>query len=274
MPDIKSQHGKTLAVVGAFCGAVVGYLKAQWIVAGSYLLLFLLCGGDSMKDMNGFFKSVIATYAVSICGFILIGALIGYKIGKIILSPRKLLAAVAVFCLFTGAVWRTHSTPWQSEQKKTAAVGAKFYDTDGYKKVTDAELRVKGRTQGWELFVKTAGARSGIYWLICSVTQDFKSPDPKRGVGSAGLFYRKIRLDLAAGEHDTTVTIPSKEMAEKYRSEMANFARIPGLQPAQTRLEVYLEADLPSDSEYYGSQWMILEKKRMDISLKDIGIAR
>ncbi len=227
-----------------------------------------------MKDMNGFFTSVLATYVASVLGFVLIGALIGYQAGKRISSAGKLLAAAAAFCLFTGAVWWSNLTPWQSERKKTAAVGVKFYDTDGYKKVTDAKLRLIGQKEGWELFIKTSGSRSGIYFLTCSVTQDFKSSDPKRGGESTGLFYRKIRLDLAAGGYDTTVTIPSGEVSEKYRSEMTVWGEKLGLEPSRTRLEVYLEADLPRDSEYYGSQWMILEKKLMDISLKDIGIAR
>lgn len=268
MPVPGNSRQKTLTLTGALCGGVVGYLSAQWIVGGAYLLLFLLCGGDSMKDTRAFVASLVALYALVVALFAAMGAGLGIGIGKRVDSNPKLALACGLFCAFTALVWLVHKTPAQAERHKLDAMRARYYDTDGYKKVSGTELRPRKDGTGLDLAVKLVGRRGGNYFLYCSVSHSFSIPGGSSGVIS-NIFSEKRSLSLAPGEFETTLTIPARAVAMKYAEELRRFRDDPA---DLTTLEVHVEADLPADSEYYGSQWQLLERKSIPLTLKDLGI--
>jgi hypothetical protein len=269
MTGAADPYRKRLAGIGALCGLVVGYLKAKWVVAGSYLLLFLLCGGDSMKNMNIFFLLVALTFLVAILIFVLIGAYIGYIAGKFVGSPARLAAGGAVFLLFTGLIWKTNLTPAQSERSMVEAMRARYYGTDGYKKVVDAALRPSADGSCLELSVKTDGRRSGSYTLTRAMIQYYEGAEAKDGTGSTGLFYEQTRMELPKGPDETTVTIPFSAISAKYKSSRLIFSN---KRPSKTTVEVYLVAGVPATSEYYAWEERIAEKKVLDVSLAAYGI--
>lgn len=255
-------------VAGALCGGVIGYLKAQWVIAGSYFFLFLLWGGDSMKDMNGFFGSVIALYLAVVLFSGAIGGFAGYQIGKRIDSRPKLALAGLLFGALTLLVFLTHLSPPQAERRGVELKRAKFYDTDGYPKVAEAALRPRKDRSGWDLAVKIDGRRGGRYLLYCIMSQAYSVPG-SASFGTTQLYYERVSLELPAGRYETAVAIPSGPVAAKFAENSRFFDKGP-LGP--TTLKVYLEAVLPQDAEYYGSQWQLIESKELNISLKDIGL--
>ena len=268
MTDVSNKY--VLAAAGAVCGGVIGYLKVQWVVPGLYIILLLLSGGGFMNDTGIYafiFKAIIAIIVIL---FMATGAWAGYSSGKLIRSKAITAMVLVLFCLFTAVIWRRHITPTQARQNKAASMHARFYDEEGYYKVTDVVLLLRGDRSGWDVNIKISGHHSGDYSLACSLDQYFKGAGPQSG-GMGILFNSLTKVPLAVDQRELTLFIPSKQVAEKYAGEWGQY---PGTQPVKTTLEVFLMADLPKNSEYYGPQNQMLEKKQLSVSLKDIGIVQ
>lgn len=214
-----------LATLGFLCSCSVGWAVGKESILGPVLFSLLY-----LKDPWGigiWFWAAIALLVLSIGG---LGGGIGYLAGRFLPGALAAAAAVAMLCGTLYVSLRPSDTERRDEMRRRI-------EKEGFHKIQGVEQRAREDRSGWDFRVRTAGNHPGPYSirLVCP-----------------GLFYKEEVVPLSTGSAASDFFVPSADILEYYRQEVAQYAKDPQRKPPSRdhEMQVSLHPVLPLGNPY------------------------